>query len=179
MEDWTSWTSNVGGHRETSTKPKQTKHTTNEFRGKQEKTAADLAKESRDIETKKLRAINREKKKAAMRKPAPPVADKANAVGAAIVAQFPWGGACTRAQFDVIVSEWAKKNNMPIEQAEKHLAKKFNDDAQAFVNAFAGLLSDKSEAWREPEQSISYENNESIDGWQKDEEEFEELLKDD
>jgi len=99
---------------------------------------------------------------------------------AKIVAHFPSGEPCTRGQFDEMVSNWAKKNNMPVEDSAKHLSKQFNDNAQDFVNAFADLLSNKSEAWREQEQSISYTDgtNESIDGWQQDEEDIEKLLSD-
>jgi len=176
----------------TSTKPKRSKPTANAFRGKQDKTTAEMARESRNVDTQKLREINREKKLAAIRsKPVPPAAaamppavdstppaapPAVPLASDAIIAHFPSGEPCTKAQFDLIISEWAKKNNMPIEESEKHLAKEFKDNAQDFVNAFASLLSDKSEAWREQEQSISY--METVDGWENYDDDIDKLLND-
>lgn len=122
----------------------------------------ELARQSRREDSKVIRDSNREKKLAAFR--SKPIAGTSKlqkaAAGATIVATFPSGQPCTKVQLDTIVSLWAKERKMTSEQADQYLVKEF--DVQQFVNEFAGLLNNKSEAWKEQEQEISFSKDSTI-----------------
>jgi len=123
---------------------------------KDKPTVEELARESRKQDSKALRDINRAKKIASIHTKTSSL-QAAAAAGAQVVATFPTGEPCSKAQLDAIVVQWAKGMNMTIEQANEHLSGEYKP--QDFVNQFAGLLNNMSDAWVEPEKEISFEDN--------------------